>query len=166
MRWIPILLLLILSCKPVKKQAVEFAPATKDELLTEPLYIPLEKEQFTSRYEKFKTKTFIRTPQSNQSRTDTIYRYYRKNTAFIFYKVQNEDTYFLTANVKDDLMPLKGGIRIGMNKEKVADCITDYDRSNMQSDTVKLTSENNNQLIFIFKKEALKEVQINSYYRQ
>ena len=157
-----LLLLFLVSCSARELETNSYTPLTIDDLLKKPMDIPLKMEAFDSAYKKFKPKVFIRTLSSTQ-RKDTIYRYYRKSTSFIFYRTVDEKTFFLTARIRDDLIALRNNIRIGQNEELLSRKIIEFPE--VVNDTVRLRNEKR-QLIFVFDQSELKEITINNYYKK
>jgi hypothetical protein len=157
-----LLFLLAFACTPPKIYDRSFSlPAGKDQLLNQPLPIPLQSDEFQNAYKRFKLKKFVRTPSAEPTRKDSIYRFYKKKTHFIFYQISGGEEYFLTGKIRDKLVVLRGGLYVGMSRNEMQKQLTDVDVS--EGDTLHLANKKR-QLVFIFDDSQLAEIQLNNYF--
>jgi hypothetical protein len=145
-----------------EKVIPEREPIPRSNLLENPLDIPLNKSAFDSAYKKFKPKIFVRN-LSSEERKDTIYKYSKKKTSFIFYKTTKQESFFLTATIKDDQIRLRNGISVGLTRDELASRIKDFPEKD--SDTIKINNTNR-QMIFIFEQSNLNKIHINNYFEE
>lgn len=139
-------------------------PVTSDEFLRHPLNIDLNIKDFKQNYgEDFNLRKFSRNLNNRKSALDTIYQFISGENAFIFYTGgNNNEESFLTLKIADDRIQLENCIRVGMERNRLEEFLSDFPESS--ADTVKIDNDNR-QGVFIFKESQLKKLHINNFYK-
>ena len=160
------LLFLCISCSTGEKATdqTDCLPITSDAFLTHPVDAVLKLEDFREQCgERYKLKKFRRNLDNTNLSVDTIYQFIRGNDAFIFYASGNNDEEsFLTLKIAEDRMKLGNCIRVGMNRSRVEELISDFPM--VSEDKVKIDN-GQRQAVFIFSDNQLEKVHINNFYK-
>jgi hypothetical protein len=142
------------NCKTITAQA----------FLQHPFHSDLNLNDFQNRFgDRFKLKKFRRNLHGNENSADTIYQFIKGKNAFIFYNTENNENSFLTLKIGDENIELKNCIRIGMDKSRLKELISDLPP--ISEDTIKVDN-GNRQAVFIFRRNQLDKIHINNFYRQ
>ena len=159
------ILIVLHSCasQQVAERSRSCEPVTAGEFLDDPFYFDLSIDSVQARFgKKIRLTRFLRNVGGGESKKDTIYRFHRNASSFVFYITSNGDESFLTSKIGDPAIEMRSCIRIGMPRIKVEEQINGFPSD--FRDTVDI-SNNRRQAVFVFEDSRLKQVFINNYFR-
>ncbi|GEM_PF-4169978 len=131
---------------------------TTAEFIKKPFTGEINIEKFRKENRNLKYRKYIRTPKSNPSMVDTVYRFFSGKNNILFYKPQQKDEVFLiNLTVGDKKIRLKNSIKPGLKKENLHKRLSDFPSA--KNDTVRVTHHNKTGT-FIFKANKLEKIMI------
>lgn len=160
-----IFFIFLLSCGTLNNSSgkMDYDAVTVDQFIEKPFGYPETIGHFiTNNGNKYRIQKLIVTNKHHPDLKDTIYRFFNRKSTILFYKTYSDKEFLLSGSVKDKKMIMVNGIRVGFTREEFIDSFKDLE-SIRQKDTVTFQNEGI-QYRFIFKKEKLKEITIDSYF--
>jgi hypothetical protein len=156
--FIIIIFFISFGCSSSTYEPESHEPLTTKEFIKNPFTGEINIEKFRKENRNLKYRKYIRTPKSNPSMVDTIYRFFSGKNNILFYKPQQEDEILLiNLTVGDKKIRLKNSINPGLKKKEIIQRLSGFPSA--KNDTIRINHHNKTGT-FIFKGNKLKKIMI------